>query len=60
MKVRITDTTDRQHLGFVFDSNVNTIKLHGGIEVPVEKKMSLPSGGMRFINSNYIIDTVKV
>ena len=60
MKVRITATTDRQHLGFTFDSRVKTIKLIGGIEVPVERKMSLPSGGIRFINSNYIIDTVKV
>jgi hypothetical protein len=60
MKMRITATTDRQHLGFTFDSLVKTVKFNDGVVVPVERTMSLPDGGMRFISSNYIIDTIKV
>tara|TARA_R110000772_G_scaffold8737_2_gene28943 strand:- start:18654 stop:18836 length:183 start_codon:yes stop_codon:yes gene_type:complete len=60
MKMRIVSTTDGQHLGFVFQHTANPIKLKGGIEVAVERKIILPNGGIRFVNSNYIIDTVKV
>lgn len=60
MKMRITDTTDRQHLGFVFDHAANPIILNDGVEVPVERTIALPNNGIRFINSNYIIDTAKV
>ncbi len=60
MKYRITATTDRQHLGYVFDHKANPILLSNGIKVPVERTIVLPNNGMRFINSNYIIDSIKV
>lgn len=59
MKVRITDTTDRQYLGAEFDSEDNPIVLDDDVSVAVERVMQLPDG-LRFINSSYIIDAVEI
>lgn len=59
MRVRITSTTDRQYLGFEFDSEDNPIVLDSDVSVVVERFMPLPDG-VRFISSSYIIDTQEV
>ena len=56
MIVRITDTTDRQYLGHEFESTDNPIVLSDDVKVYVERTIPLPNG-LRFVSSNYIIDT---
>lgn len=55
MKMKITDTTDGMYIGSEFDSEDNPISLRSDIQIYVEKTIPLP-GGLRFINSNYVID----
>lgn len=58
MIVQITATTDGRYIGYEFDSADNPIRL-GDVFVAVEKTMPIP-GGVRFINTSYIIDTVEI
>lgn len=58
MIVQITATTDGRHIGHEFDSADNPIRLDD-VFVAVEKTMPIP-GGVRFINTSYIIDTVEI
>jgi len=55
MKMVITATTDRQYLGYTFDSNDNPITLDSDVNIYVERVLPLPNG-LRFISSSYIID----
>jgi hypothetical protein len=55
MIMTITATTDRQYLGIVFDSEDNPIILDDDVSVIVDRTIPI-DGGIRFINSNYIID----
>ena len=55
MKLIIVDSTDKQYLGHEFDSDDNPIIL-GDIEFHFDSILIL-SDGIRFISSNYIIDT---
>lgn len=59
MKMVITATTDRQYLGRQFDSKDNPIVLAPDVKVYIERTLPL-SDGIRFISSNYIIDSRKV
>ena len=59
MIVQIINTTDGRYLGHKFDSEDNPIQLEGDVFVTVEKTMLIP-GGVRFINTGYIIDTVEI
>ena len=59
MKMVITATTDRQYLGHEFDSDDNPIVLGDDVQVSVERIQPL-TDGVRFISSNYIIDTQEV
>lgn len=59
MRIRITATPDRQHLGFEFDASDNPIVLGDGVEIFVERVIQL-SGGVRFVSSNYIIDAQEI
>ena len=59
MIVQITATTDGRYLGHEFDSDDNPIQLDDDVFVTVEKTMPIP-GGVRFINTSYIIDTVEI
>ena len=59
MKMIITATTDRQHLGKEFDSEDNPIQLDDDVFVAVDKVLPLPDG-VRFISSNYIIEASEV
>ncbi len=59
MKLRITDTPDRRFLGFEFESTDNPIILGEDVVIYVERTIPLPDG-VRFISSNYIIDTTEV
>ncbi len=58
MRMVITATTDRQYLGREFDSEDNPIVLDDDVSIVVERTMPLPDG-VRFINSNYIIDATE-
>lgn len=59
MIVKITATTDGRYIGHEFDSADNPIRLDGNVFVAVEKTLPIP-GGIRFINTSYIIDTVEI
>ena len=59
MKMQIVNSTDGRYLGHEFDSEDNPIRLGGDVFVAVEKTMPIP-GGVRFINTSYIIDTVEI
>lgn len=59
MKMQITATTDRQHLGHQFDSEDNPIALAPDFKVYIDKTLPLLDG-VRFISSSYIIDARKV
>ena len=59
MKMQIVNSTDGRYLGHEFDSEDNPIQLDEGVFVFVEKTMPIP-GGVRFINTSYIIDTVEI
>lgn len=59
MMMQIVYTTDGRYLGHEFDSADNPIRLDGDVFVAVEKTMPIP-GGVRFINTSYIIDTVEI
>lgn len=60
MIVQITATTDGRYIGHEFDSADNSIQRpDGDVFVAVEKTMQIP-GGVRFINTSYIIDTVEI
>ena len=59
MIVQITATTDGRYLGHEFDSDDNPIQLDDDVFVHVEKTMPIP-GGVRFINTSYVIDTVEI
>jgi hypothetical protein len=59
MKLRVTDTPDRQHLGKEFDSEDRPIILSADFSMEVDKIIPLENG-LRFVSSSYILDTVKV
>jgi hypothetical protein len=54
MKMIITATTDNRFLGHTFELEDNPIILPG-TAIYVERQIPLPDG-IRFVNSNYIID----
>jgi len=55
MKMQVTSTTDNKFIGKEFDSTDNPIVLVSDAVVYVERVMLLPDG-VRYINSNYVID----
>ena len=56
MKLIIADSTDKQYLGHEVNLEDNPIIL-GGIEFHFDSILFLDNG-IRFISSNYIIDTI--
>lgn len=59
MKVQIVGTTDGKFLGHTFDSMDNPIILSFDTQMIVENITQL-ADGIRFISSNYIIDTIRI
>ena len=58
MKLSVVSTTDGRYIGHTFDIEDNPIQLAPDVRVFIEKIIPL-SHGMRFINSNYIIDAIE-
>jgi len=55
MRLVITDTTDRQFLGYQFD-DVYPITLPDGTSFTPEREMQIAPNHFRLITSNYVID----
>ena len=57
-KLQITNTTDGKFIGFIIDES-NPIEFTDQFIVYYDKIIELPDG-LRFINSNYVIDTKEI
>lgn len=58
MKLVVTATTDHQFVGQEVDSEQNPLLIKG-ISIPIDYQIPLLNG-IRFVSSNYIIDTEEV
>lgn len=59
MTLKITSTTDGKFLGYEFERNFPIILPNGSIFSP-DYIVTLPSGELRLITSNFIIDVKEV
>ena len=57
-KLQITNTTDGKFIGFIIDES-NPIEFTDQFIIYYDKIVEL-SDGLRFINSNYVIDTKEI
>ena len=57
MKYQIINTTDKQFLGEIIDDKINPIRIRDS-EIYFDKIITTEIG-KNFVNSNYIIETIK-
>lgn len=58
-RLRITDTTDGKYIGSIIESDNNRIQLSDGTMIYYDRVIQL-LGGLRFVSSSYIIDTIEI
>ena len=59
MILQIISTTNREFLGFIFEDIYPIVLPNGGKFTP-EYVVNLPSGDLRLITSNFIIDVKEI
>lgn len=57
---RVLWTTDKRHIGYVFDPESGHIEMPNGYVMPIEATLQISDNQTRFISSNYVVDAEQI
>lgn len=60
MKVTVLDTTDKQHIGQIANTDLHSIQFNNGESFEITGRIHYGSGKWRLWNSNYVMEIEEV